>query len=66
MSQHANPFGLIGYNELSPYVQKLLNSGGGGNGGSGSTGSSNGIRMDYTLNIKQGVGQSDKISHSPR
>ena len=53
MSQHANPFGLIGYNELSPYVQKLLNSGGGGNGGNGSTGSSNGIRMDYTLNIKQ-------------
>ena len=52
MSKYANPFGLIGYNELSPYVQRLLNTGG-GNNSSGSTGSSNGIQMDYSLNITQ-------------
>ena len=52
MSKHANPFGLIGYNELSPYVQRLLNTGG-GNNSSGSTGSSNGIKMDYSLNVTQ-------------
>lgn len=30
MSEHANPFGKVGYNELSPYVQELLQNGGGG------------------------------------
>ena len=52
MSKYANPFGLIGYNELSPYVQRLLNTGGGNSSG-GSTGSSNGIKMDYSLNVTQ-------------
>ena len=57
MSKHANPFGLIGYNELSPYVQKLLNTGGGNSSG-GSTGSSNGIKTlsNYsTCNVSSAI-----------
>lgn len=37
---YSNPYGLVGYNELSPYVQRLLDkaaSGGGSSGGGGST-----------------------------
>lgn len=40
---YSNPYGLVGYNELSPYVKRLLdkvvagNIGGGGSGGGGGT-----------------------------